>query len=795
MPRRATHLEVNSFIRGLITEASPLTFPENASLDEKNFILNLDGSRDRRLGVDYESGYVINTAGEAAIPATGIVNFSTFNWKNAGGDPERELVVVQTGGRIAFFNALEDSVSANQVGATFDIGDGSRTYSYAVVDGTLVVATGNADLESFTYDGTTVTKEDSVRIKVRDLWGVAATDGGNDLYSPQYLTTRPNGPSHPDNPQNITDEHLFNLRNQSWGVPRLPKDITVKFGDLSGLFETLSQDPLVAFEDEYSSYPSNADIVHTGVLVSPSDSENPPREKFFPHMMGTQPDTNSEAAKGFFIIDALERSSSRVEAYNTQCTPAILGSDSLQLSTLPTDRTTGGATCVEEFAGRVFYGGFGGELVGGDINSPKLSSYIFFSRLVKHERDIGLCYQEGDPTDKDQPDLVATDGGFIRLQGAYGIKRLVNIGNALVVLAENGAWLIRGDSGIGFSATAYEVVKLTDRGCVSAESVVVVDNSLLYWSSDGIYAVEANEVQDYQAKNITHTTISTFYDDIPEQDKQAVKGFFDSFDRRVSWVYGTNLNSTDPVKLLTLDIRLGAFYPSEIKQPSDGIYPKMVSAIQVPPFRTGASIDAVVVEGDQVQSGAVDVQITTTVRDPSLRELKYLTITGVHSSGQPQYTFSTFKDQEFLDWKTFDSTGVDAEAFLITGYLTGGDSSREKYVPTVHFHFKRTEDAFQVVDGDVVPTKPSSCKVQARWDWSNSANSNRWGREFQAYRYTRHYIPEEITDPFDSGFETIKTRNRLRGNGQALSLKLSTEAGKDLRLLGWGQEVLVEERV
>lgn len=768
----------------MITEASPLTFPENASLDEKNFILNIDGSRDRRLGVDYEQDHVIKRAGLAAIPSTGIVHFSTFNWKNAGGDPEKELIVVQTGAQLSFFDALSSSISANQISINYEVGEGDRTYSYAVVDGTLVVATGAANLALFTLDGTAVERLPNARIKVRDLWGVESRWDGKDLFDPKYLTVRPTGPSATTDPQDITDEHLYNLRNQSWGVPRLTK-----------AFISPSEDPLVAYEADRRVYPSNADSIHAAILVDPNDTVDPPREKFFPVHLGTHPESNSETAKGFFIIDALERSTSRTEAYEAQCSLEILGSDSLQLTELPQDRTPGGATCIEEFAGRVFYGGFSGELVGGDSHSPKLSSYVFFSRLVKHEREIGMCYQEGDPTDKDQPDLVATDGGFIRLQGAFGIKRLVNIGNALIALAENGAWMIRGDSGIGFSATAYEAVKLTDRGCVSAESVVVVDNSLLYWSEDGIYTIEPNEFQDYKASNITHTTISSFYDGISEADKQFAKGYFDSFERRASWVYGNNLNSTDPVKILTLDTRLGAFYPVEMKQPSDGVYPKIVSAVQVPPFRAGTTTDLVVVEGDQVQASAVDVQVTSSIRDPSLRELKFLTITGVHSSGQPEYTFSAFRDQEFIDWKTFDSTGTDAEAFLITGYLTGGDSSREKYVPNVHFHFKRTEDAFQEIDGDVVPTKPSSCKVQARWDWSNSANSNRWGREFQAYRYTRHYIPEEITDPFDTGFETIKTRNRLRGNGQALSLKISSEAGKDLRLLGWGQEVLVEEKI
>ena len=47
MPRQTVPAEVNTFVKGLITEASPLTFPDNASLDELNFILNKDGSRRR----------------------------------------------------------------------------------------------------------------------------------------------------------------------------------------------------------------------------------------------------------------------------------------------------------------------------------------------------------------------------------------------------------------------------------------------------------------------------------------------------------------------------------------------------------------------------------------------------------------------------------------------------------------------------------------------------------------------------------------------------------------------------
>ena len=41
--------EYNTFVKGIITEASALTYLENSSIDEDNFVLNRDGSRQRRV--------------------------------------------------------------------------------------------------------------------------------------------------------------------------------------------------------------------------------------------------------------------------------------------------------------------------------------------------------------------------------------------------------------------------------------------------------------------------------------------------------------------------------------------------------------------------------------------------------------------------------------------------------------------------------------------------------------------------------------------------------------------------
>ena len=57
MARQPLQAEYTTAIKGLITEASPFTYPENASLEEVNFILNKDGSRSRRFGMDYEDAF------------------------------------------------------------------------------------------------------------------------------------------------------------------------------------------------------------------------------------------------------------------------------------------------------------------------------------------------------------------------------------------------------------------------------------------------------------------------------------------------------------------------------------------------------------------------------------------------------------------------------------------------------------------------------------------------------------------------------------------------------------------
>jgi hypothetical protein len=308
----------------------------------------------------------------------------------------------------------------------------------------------------------------------------------------------------------------------------------------------------------------------------------------------------------------------------------------------------------------------------------------------------------------------------------------------------------------------------------------VVDNTFLYWSDDGIYSVAPNQFGDYEATNLTRNTIQTLYNNIDASDRDAAKGVYDTYEQRVRWVYNNRTSGSGEVRELILDLSLGAFSTHSIKNVSVNRLPLVIGGFTLPPFMVSEVEDPVTVDAVPVTVSGDEVFVEIDISVPNIKEVFYLVIQG--TSPTIQFTFGHYRDLEFIDWKSVNGVGVDAEAFLLTGWMAGGDYQRYKQVPYVTFHFNKTEDGFDV---DFVPTNQSGCLVSAQWDWANHANSGQFGRQFQAYRFKRHYIPADVGDPFQNGYATVVTKNKLRGKGRVLSLLIETEPLKDCQLLGW----------
>jgi hypothetical protein len=174
MAQSLSQKTTNTFIKGLITEAGELTFPEGASVDELNCDLRRDGSRRRRLGVAIETSpsYSSFTLSDTELVTAG-------TWQNVGGLADLEFLVLQKGATLYFYNKstapyseqlYSDSISL----ATHEISSGSASLykcQFASINGTLVVSSEGINTIVVSFDNSANPKftASAISFKIRDF--------------------------------------------------------------------------------------------------------------------------------------------------------------------------------------------------------------------------------------------------------------------------------------------------------------------------------------------------------------------------------------------------------------------------------------------------------------------------------------------------------------------------------------------------------------------------------------------------------------------------------------------------
>ena len=744
MAKASSEKQHNNFVRGLITEATALTFPESASVDEDNFVLERTGKRLRRLGVDYETNYVKKATGLSETVLAGSRQ-SLHRWNSPDGDTSKMVGIIRSFNKLWFINLLNVSPTTeylNSGNALTITGLANSDIQVTTINNNVVLV--SADIDDpilLTYNKTTeAVTQSTLTLKIRDVWGL--DDGLADDFRPTTLS----------------DEHFYNLRNQGWS----PKIVSTCGSDaINCTFTTLAE------------YPSNADVWTLGKEADTTDSAT--FEKYNPTFMDRASTDNAPAPKGRFVIDALHRGASRVTESG--------------IAALPTDKENGNITTVATYAGRVFYSGVTSSITTGDSESPYYSGFIFFTQVASATSALAKCYTSADPTSEDINDVIDTDGGTIQIPDISKVVKLISTKGSLLVFAENGVWEIFGDTG-GFKATSFQVSKISSIGTESPRSIVEVNGSVAYWSRSGVFLLSQESTTGrYQSESISLTTVQSFYNGISNVAIQNAIGMYEEQENRIRWLYNdTEDYATDNYinkynRELVLDLTLKAFYPNTISPLASGS-PFIADYIVLPRFTATDSTEDVIVGTDVVLAATVGVTVTTSLRSNRRTTYAFLVSAGT------DITIGRYSNTSFLDWYTENTAGVDYSSYLITGYDIFGDLMRKKYIPYLFMYFDRTEDGFTEVGLALMPDNPSGCMVQAQWDWADSINSGKWGTAFQTYRYKRNYIPTGASDTFDYGKNVIVTKSKLRGNGKALSLRIESEAGKDMKLLGWA--VLME---
>ena len=719
MAQDETLKQFSNFSKGLMTEATPLNFPENYALDEANMLLAVNGSRERRKGIEFETGYATTlcTQTDAAV------NMKFFKWDFADSNAANIIGVVQVGVQLWLYDLSEDAPSANllNTGQAVSLVSASSTsnpaISFAVMNGILIMTSASFDAPyALEYDtATDFCTLSPIYVKVRDLWGV---DDGQEI----------------EDEATLTDTHDYNLENQGWTSANIST-----WGNPA---------------------PSSAHIMHLGKDATGAWTEATCRESFF---------GNSPAPKGKFILRFFERGTDRILSHSG--TPVLVD-----------DNEGGMFTAVATNFGRVFWAGVESDITDGDDRSPNASSLILFSQIIEKDyTQFGHCYTEADPTSEVIFNQVDSDGGIIKIPELGKVIKMEPLGNQMVIFATNGVWSVVSVDGL-FTPTSYQVNKVTSIGVAGADSIVEVEGSIVYWSESGIYQLALDDVTGLaEVKDVTLQTIKTFYNNITKDAKQNAKAYYDSVTKQIGWLYQSD-SAWDFTsypdfcdKELIYDLQLQAFTVNTISTKTEQS-PYIVGGILGNNAVTNSVINDVEVNADQIQVNGDDVEVTVDSTVTTTSKLKFLTYVP-SGTGFATVTLSNYANDDYLDWDTEDYV-----SFLETGYIGFEDFARFKTVPYLICHFERTEDGF---DDEYNATSPSSCLVQARWEWTDSSVSNRWGTEFQAYRYRRNYVPVDSDDRFETGHKIITTRNKLRGKGKSLSLYFKSETGKNMKLLGF----------
>jgi hypothetical protein len=503
---------VNSFVKGLITEASPLTYPENASVDELNCSLHRTGVRSRRKGIEHETNFVLSSF--TFSPGT-LVHTST--WKNVSGISGSEFLVIQIGGTLYFYDKANIPISATEKSFsvnlnTFNAGNGKSTsefrFSGTSVNGNFVVV--SEAIESFyiEYDVDTDTiSTTQINPRVRDFeWQGDVSGYGENISAPS-----------------ATDVRKYDTYNCGW----------VNFVDLSqeGTRGVLlgSSEGIV---DRFNLWPALTHPWWAG-----KDQNNDFDYQAWQKVFGG----NSLIGNGRFILDLYNKDRATASG----------------VPGLPIETDDARFSSVAGFAGRVWFSG---------LKSKKKGSRIYFSSVVENMTNIGNFYQEADPASEDSPDLVDSDGGVINIPNASNIIALFEMGASLLVFAENGVWEIKGVDGV-FKAGEFSVSRIPEAdGITNLASLVDAEGVPYWWGKSGIFTITGNtdltQSTGRQGSNLSLSTIQTFWEAIPGEIRNEAIGNYDDVNNRIFWLYAPDATVKYKfTKVLILDTVLGAFIP------------------------------------------------------------------------------------------------------------------------------------------------------------------------------------------------------------------------------------------
>lgn len=404
------------------------------------------------------------------------------------------------------------------------------------------------------------------------------------------------------------------------------------------------------------------------------------------------------------------------------------------------ETTTERPQAVAYYAGRAFYGA---------LNSDEFATSIFFSQIIEKDAQYGYCYQLNDPTSEDFFDLLDSDGGVIKIPEMGQLQTLFVYQTALIAMASNGTWIIRGSQGNGFKATDYVVRKISSQGTTAPNSVVDVNGIPYWWGESSIMRLNYNpQFDSFSVESITDTTIRSFFLNIPMTQRSLVKGDYDQYQQFAYWLYGDATAVTPSYNhVLVYNARTQALFP----------FSTTVGA-------SSPEIVGIKFIEDILGQTVPQLKLTTTINIDSTHQ--YLTYSSI-SHATPHY----------IDWYNYsnDIVGDDTQeqdylSYFVTNYELDGDTQRFVQPNYVMLFLDQPYDE----NGDRIE---QSAFLRGVFDFAISGDTGKWSSTAQSSQ-------QIFNDNLPNRSINLR-RLKIRGKGRALQFRVSSETGKPFSIVGW----------
>jgi len=673
-------------LKGVVTEYTKLGFPEEAAIDADNVVFFKSQLTEGVTNVSTRPSVVWDEATYVdAFANLSNTVFNYYEWQNPGlGNTEDSILVVQTGHILRFIH-----ISKTIAGITPGLFGYMIDLEAVKVSG--APYTGNLKCDFTEVKGYLVIVHpyiDPIRLEFT---------APNTFTLNQYtlkirdLEGVDDGLNYITRPNTLSNQHRYNLLNQGWTDSRINSVFTA-----------------------HTFYPSNADI--WWLYKNSSDNFDVNR------MVGDSfLNINQPAPKGWFILEAFNQDRS-----------VVSGVPGIPVISSGFYRPTAVAT----YAGRIWYAG---------PTAKGFYGKVYFSQTVEKIEQIALCHQANDPTSEEFPDLLDTDGGVIDIEDTGEIHYLEPFAFGLLVIAEQGVWLISGDQATTFKPTAFTVTKLSGIKTQGKYSLVVSNGSPFWWTDEGIYTVVADNIANVNVATVTEDTIKSDYVAIPDAAKRSVSGGFDVLSNTLVWGYRDN----DKQKLLLYNTKERTFNYWSIQD--------TVDTTTGQPFQP-----------HHIIALTSKYHKTTTDGKPSVLPNTWIVPYDVVNN---RYTFSWFGDRSVaVDWDNTVNTALEArpfDAFFRVGYRIHGALVRKFQSPYIFIYLNNTEN--------------SVLKFTPYWNF------------YQKNTYPAITATQEIRyNPFFDEYVVIKRRLRIRGRGDSVVFEFANETGKVFDLLGWATKEIIE---